>query len=272
MNVIYEDRFEKEINVANYYGYLGLKPNGLHLHRHVETQYLIRGSVEFTVDDRVYNVAEGLLVIFPYQPHSNAASPEAKQVSAIINPNSFDCYAPTLFDYYPRNNFIPNSELPVGFRDLIEYGFHISHDHREIPFKERIMTDITAVVLGTALSLLDLVSRRDETSAESVSMIGRVINYCVTHLSEDLSLDTLSKVFFVDKSYISRLFRKKLGISYVEFISSQRVSTACELLAKTPKSITEIAFDCGFRNQSSFNRIFQSQRGMTPSEYRKKQI
>ena len=77
MNVIYEDRFEKEINVANYYGYLGLKPNGLHLHRHVETQYLIRGSVEFTVDDRVYNVAEGLLVIFPYQPHSNAASPEA---------------------------------------------------------------------------------------------------------------------------------------------------------------------------------------------------
>ena len=88
-------------------------------------------------------------------------------------------------------------------------------------------------------------------------------------MTEDLSLEALSKEFFLDRSYISRLFRKKLGISYVEFISAQRVSSACEMLSKTSKSITEIAYDCGFRNQSSFNRVFLAQRGMTPTEYRK---
>lgn len=91
-------------------------------------------------------------------------------------------------------------------------------------------------------------------------------------MTEDLSLEALSKEFFLDRSYISRLFRKKLGISYVEFISAQRVSPACEMLSKTSKSITEIAYDCGFRNQSSFNRVFLAQRGMTPTEYRKKQL
>ena len=272
MKVAYEDRFEKDIRVANYYGYLGLVENPLHLHRHVETQYLIRGSVEFTVDNRVYNVSDGLLVIFPYQPHANVRAKEAKQVSAIIDPNSFEYYAPTFFDYYPKNNFIPKSELPNGFRDLIEYGFHLSHAHEEVPFRERLITDVTSVIIGQALSALELVSRHDETGSESISTIGRIINYCVTHISDDLSLPTLSDKFFIDKSYISRLFRKKLGVSYIEFITSQRISTACELLSKTSKPITEIAYDCGFHNQSSFNRVFLAQRGMTPSEYRKRRM
>lgn len=271
MKILYEDRFEKDIPVANYYGYKGLGANGLHLHRHIETQYIIDGSVDFTVDDRVYHCSDGMLIVFPYQPHANVRAKEIRHVSAIINPNSFECYAPTFFDYYPKNNFLPSSALPAGLRELIEYACAVNWN-KSHPYRERLMNDIAAVIVGQALSSLELVSRRDSTGSESISTVGRIINYCVTHLTEDLSLEALSKEFFLDRSYISRLFRKKLGVSYVEFISAQRVSSACEMLSKTSKPITEIAYDCGFRNQSSFNRVFLAQRGMTPTEYRKKQL
>ena len=269
----YEDTFEKGIsNVEYFYFGRGFSYMPTHIHRHVETQFVFRGTGLFNVDGREYECSDGLLIIFPYQPHSNVDAPDCRQYSAIINPNSFECYAPTFFDYYPKSNFIPKSELPIGFGELMEYGFELSHNEKDRRFRERILTDITSVIIGEALSSLELLSRHDETSAESISMLGRVINYCVTHLSEDLTLSGLAEKFYVDRSHISRLFSKKLGVSYSEFITSQRVSTACEQLSKTSKPITEIAYDCGFHNQSSFNRVFLVQRGMTPSEYRKRRM
>ncbi len=267
----YEEKFELTVPHASYYGYDGFAEVSLHLHRHVETQYLMEGTADFTVDGREYHFSDGLLIIFPYQTHSNVYNQNCRQLSAIIDPNSFESYAPTFFDFYPKNNFIPKSDLPDGFQELMAYGFKLSHDDTH-QFRERLLNDVTSVIIGQALSSLELISRRDETRPESISTIGRIINYCVTHLAEDLSLEALSKEFFVDRTYISRLFRKKLGVSYIEFITSQRISTACELLSKTSKPITEIAYDCGFHNQSSFNRVFLAQRGMTPSEYRKRRM
>ena len=267
----YEEKFELTIPHVRYFGYDGFSNVGLHLHRHVETQYLMSGNVEFTVDGQKYRCEDGLLIVFPYQPHSNVGTKKCRQLSAIINPNSFEYYVPTFFDFCPKSNFIPKSQLPVGFMELMAYGFELSHNDSH-PFRERLLNDVTSVIIGQALSSLELISRREASSSESISTIGRIVNYCVTHLSENLSLDVLSKEFFLDKSYISRLFQKKLGISYVEFITSQRVSTACEMLSNTSRPITEIAYDCGFRNQSSFNRVFRAHCGMTPSEYRQKHM
>ena len=58
-------------------------------------------------------------------------------------------------------------------------------------------------------------------------------------------------------------------MSFVDFISSQRVFNACQALTGSSKPITEIAYECGFRNQSTFNRVFREQTGVTPREFRR---
>ena len=63
-------------------------------------------------------------------------------------------------------------------------------------------------------------------------------------------------------------FRKQVGRSAVEYILHFRIDTACRELIGTKKSVLEIAFDCGFRNISNFNRQFRKITGCSPSEYR----
>ena len=115
---------------------------------------------------------------------------------------------------------------------------------------------------------MTLVPRNSETGRNRIPAIGRVINYCVTHMGDDLSLDAVAKALFLDKYYISKLFPAKLGVRYVEFVRSQRISRACETLRSTDRAITDIAYDCGFMNQSTFNRVFREMTGMSPREYR----
>ena len=142
-------------------------------------------------------------------------------------------------------------------------------DEPETPLREKLLTDSASLLIGEALSEIELVPRGGDFGDKSLSTLAQAISYCVTHLSEDLSLDILSKKLFVTSNYLSKLFRTKLEMGYVDFISEQRILTACDQLCGTRKSVTEIAYDCGFRNQSSFNRVFRKKTGMTPREWRR---
>ena len=64
------------------------------------------------------------------------------------------------------------------------------------------------------------------------------------------------------------LFKKKTGISFITYVNNLRVAKACDLLASTSLSASEICYDCGFNNKSNFIRIFTKRKNMTPIEYR----
>ena len=60
----------------------------------------------------------------------------------------------------------------------------------------------------------------------------------------------------------------RLNMGFNDYINSIRVSNACKYLKKTELSITEISDVVGFNTMRTFNRAFQKQLGVTPSEYR----
>ena len=69
----------------------------------------------------------------------------------------------------------------------------------------------------------------------------------------------------------SRFFRRKVGRTFAHYVNEWRVELACRALVQTSRSITEIAFGCGFENLSNFNRRFRFLKGMTPREFRRLQ-
>jgi transcriptional regulator GlxA family with amidase domain len=71
-------------------------------------------------------------------------------------------------------------------------------------------------------------------------------------------------------NHVSCIFSKKLKITLRDYINNMRISDATHLLANTEKSITEIMQECGFINQSTFNKTFSEICGMTPRLYRNK--
>ena len=102
------------------------------------------------------------------------------------------------------------------------------------------------------------------------SNIDRVIQYIDTHLSEKITLDQLSSLIFVSKSYLTKQFKQETGQTIIEYINSARVEAAKMLLVTTNKSVEEIAYEVGFESPKYFFRIFKAATGMTPMSFCKK--
>ncbi len=264
----YENRFDlsaSRVEISKNRGF-GNFPE--HLHRQIELQYFFSDKVDFRVDGSDVECRNGLLFIFPFQVHSNRQLKKCRHFSAIITPDLFSPYADILLNERPLDPFIPKEELPPFVEALFDRACSLDHDGTD-PRCGQIINDIFSLIVGEALKVLRTSKRAALSANGSIPTLTRVIDYCVTHLSEELSLDSVAGALFLDKFYISKLFATKAQMSFVDFINSQRVFNACQALTGSLKSITEIAYECGFRNQSTFNRVFREQTGVTPREFRK---
>lgn len=98
--------------------------------------------------------------------------------------------------------------------------------------------------------------------------ISKVCRYIEENLSRKISLADVSLLVNMSESAFSHFFKKKTGISFITYVNNLRVARACDLLASTSLSASEICYDCGFNNKSNFIRIFTKRKKMTPIEYR----
>ena len=106
-----------------------------------------------------------------------------------------------------------------------------------------------------------------ESSDESQRVI-KVKQYINDHYSEDLTLDKLADLVSMTPSAFSRFFKLRTGRTLSDYIIDIRLGYAARLLIDSSMNISEICYECGFNNQSNFNRIFKSKRGLTPREFR----
>ena len=83
-----------------------------------------------------------------------------------------------------------------------------------------------------------------------------------------LSLKDLSERLYMSQSAVSRFFQKATGENFVSYVRRVRLEKVKRELAETDKSVTVIAVDHGFSSPSTLNKIFKSEFGMTPTEYR----
>lgn len=94
--------------------------------------------------------------------------------------------------------------------------------------------------------------------------------YLRDHLSEKITLDTLSEKFYVNKYYLTRLFKNEYGLTINEYLLQIRISHAKELLRFSTLPIEEIGESCGITPLYYFSRIFKEVEGISPRDYRKK--
>ncbi|MFS0855627.1 MULTISPECIES: response regulator [Paenibacillus] len=113
----------------------------------------------------------------------------------------------------------------------------------------------------------------DKTAQEPTDHpeLNRMITYIEEHFAEDVTLKRLAEYVRMDASYVSDLFKKKMGITMTHFIQNRRVQAAKMLLTETEKTVSEIGRLVGFENDNYFIKIFKRWCGLTPNEYRKEQ-
>lgn len=88
------------------------------------------------------------------------------------------------------------------------------------------------------------------------------------HFCENITLDTIASSAFLSSSYASRLFKKEMNISIMDYVLQLRMNEARKLLKDSDLQIDEISDKIGYTDSSYFTKVFRKSEGVTPSQYR----
>ena len=98
--------------------------------------------------------------------------------------------------------------------------------------------------------------------------VNRVCQYINANLHCRITIAQAARLVNLSEGAFSRFFRVHMGKTFPAMVNELRIGRACQYLAETDKTITQVAMSCGYNNLSNFNRQFLKLKGMTPREFR----
>ena len=154
-----------------------------------------------------------------------------------------------------------------------EYGMELEHafrlsdyyiqrlDDAHTPEKIKQLHDQMALEYTGRMRLLQKKSNLSKPVSDC-------LEYIYQHIRERLTVDILAEEIQVSASYLSRAFRKELGVTVSNYIRDQKMERAEYFLRYTDFSLIDIAAELSFSSQSHFIQLFRTRNGMTPKKYR----
>ncbi len=234
-----------------------------HLHRHVELVLVLEGNPVAYADGEQCVLAPGdAFIAFPNQVHSyDPPTAEERACVLIIEPELITEFEPLLFDSVPKTSHL-RGIADETMHNICTRLRELQHVHGLLELTER--RALLLLLFGRILSHCELV----QPSTDASSAFKGVVRYCMQHYAEEISLSVLERELHVSKYYVSHLFSEKMRLGFNDYINSLRVSHACRLLRQEGAAITAVSEAVGFATVRTFNRAFQKEMGMTPSEYK----
>jgi two-component system response regulator YesN len=145
--------------------------------------------------------------------------------------------------------------LKIPFQ-MIHSG--LSYDINAVP---QIVTSLREAVNSQVLDLAP-------AKGSGEKAIDIALQYVKEHYYEDLSLEKIASVVFLNPVYFSQLFKQKTGQGYKEYVTSLRLEQAKLLLVNSKLKVAEIAERIGYQDMRHFTQMFRKRFLLTPTEYR----
>jgi AraC-like DNA-binding protein len=111
--------------------------------------------------------------------------------------------------------------------------------------------------------------RTSDTYPNSLLVL-KAVKYMQTHLHQHLRRDAVARIAGLSPSHFSRLVTERMGRPFSQLLAQMRINRAKELLVQTDSSLSQIAMECGFFDQSHFNKLFRAATACAPGEYRRR--
>ncbi len=102
---------------------------------------------------------------------------------------------------------------------------------------------------------------------QQTEAVQRMQDYIESHLDQEITLMTLSKVSLFSPWHSHRLFKERLGLTPAEYIRRMRLSHSAMRLKQEQCFVTDAAYDCGFQSIDGFTRAFCREFGCNPGDY-----
>jgi AraC-like DNA-binding protein len=252
-----------------------------HYHNTYEICYILKCSGKRIIGDSIEYFTDGdLTLLAPNVPHisysnTNPDTEDEKQVHAFVvyfNP-----------DWLTETHL--NSPELLKIRELFEHmkrGLKIGGETKKkivkSIFKLKTSTGLEGII--TLLDILVIISKSNDyeflasegyfevKSQREEKRIDEVYEYVNNNFKEKIMLDEIASIANLTPTAFCKYFKNRTNKTFSNFVNEIRVSYACKLLCKEKLNISQICFESGFNNLTSFNRNFKYFTKMMPSEYK----
>ncbi|WP_404454787.1 response regulator [Virgibacillus necropolis] len=104
-------------------------------------------------------------------------------------------------------------------------------------------------------------------------MVNQTLETIHTRFDERLTLGEIADDIHVNNAYLSRKFNEELNTNFASYLNNYRIEMAKRMLKESPKmNISQVSETCGFNSQHYFSSLFKRQTGLTPREFRSKDV
>ena len=245
-------------------------PN-MHMHRSYELYYLVNGDREYFIEDRIFTVTEGDIVLIPKKVMHRTGG--AGGLRFLIH--FTDAF---LEKHFTDATLKPlRKDLPFIFRPDPADADHILHLFNAMlneynrtakdqsPQNEQLLSGYLYQLLF-AMAYTNNTYTPQNTSDSRITQIIQYISENYNHIND---IEQIAEHFFISKYHLCRYFQKHLGISLVSYLNAIKIKEACNLIKSGSVSMTQVAIQCGFNSSSYFCKVFKKEKGISPSEYKK---
>lgn len=251
-----------------------------HWHEDLEFIHVLEGEMNYSVSGQTVLLAEGdCLFVNARQLHFGFGhrGQECVFTCILVHPDMLTG-SRKLFERYVRPLItaenMPYLQVLHGEEGHGEFARCLS-EVRRLKDEAPPGYELTAMaqLSGLMAFLLHHVPQKETCSYtdQKLEIQKRMVAYIAKHYAEPITLDEIAASANLSKSSCIRLFKTYVDQSPFDFLIAYRLHVACDLLARTENSVTEIAALCGFNYVSYFTKVFRLMYGCTPSRYRKNQ-
>lgn len=247
-----------------------------HRHDAYEIYLFICGNTNMYLEHSCYHLERGdLLVINPSEMHRSVCLNDQiyERIGINLKKSVFDKLSSTqtnllsCFHSHPlgQKNLIHLSEEQI--KDFIRLADNLCQVLNSNQYGDDIMVNS---YLSQVLVFINTLYKNSNRTADNImpKLIHNTMTYIEEHLTEEISLEQLSKNFYLNGTYISRQFKKHTGLSIRSYILAQRIALAKALLSEG-KNVSETCYLSGFYDYANFIRSFSKSVGISPGQYKR---
>lgn len=243
-----------------------------HAHDSLELYYFLDGSVTYYIEDQVYDLCPGDLLIIP-----------AGKMHRPVIANEHAAYERMVLwitPQYLQGIDSPAGDLQKNLQKVGEHGYCVPFRGDETVFVTALLKKLLYMqknntdpkfCAGAVELYLWTIFRSygviDTTHRNETQVIPQVIRYITEHFSEPLTLEDIAAEFFVSKSYLNRHFKAYTNSTVYAYIMALRLTHARRMLREGIPAV-EAGRECGFSDYSTFYKAFKTQTGLSPQQFK----
>ena len=253
----------------------------LHSHGFDELVIILKGTAMHVINEQEFPVRAGDVFVITQNHEHQYLELHGLALANIL----FDAEALKMdqWDIRALPGFHALFSLEPAFRTQHNFKSRLQLTEQQLNRMNELVHDLTreteqrnpgyrVMARGLFMQLAVTLSRAYSStpSEESLDLlrVGDAIAHIETHFTEKITLDELAEKSHLSKRHFSRIFQECIGRPPIDHLMHVRCQKAAGLLKGTNRTITDIAFDCGFSDSNYFTRCFRKTMSQTPKQYR----